>query len=274
MVLKSELYREIVSPNSEFRFGKLLIDLDHVGATAGNAFVLYLLAEQFSKPEIIERILSYLVKYFTIRNITNFPRSNDLDTIFIALTDKCQGESDLTEKIVVDFLSHSSRQSPKENVARILNGPIYTENSKILRYLLCMLEDSMRNSENRVDLWAKNEKGKYEWTIEHIQPEGKNIPGEWVEMLSASDKETATIIQERCVHKLGNLTLSRYNSRLSNFAFDKKKNLENGSQLIGYSSGAVHLNESVLVENSWNEATIEKRTAILIEEILSQLGIG
>ena len=42
-------------------------------------------------------------------------------------------------------------------------------------------------------------------------------------MLSNGDKAMAEVIQNDCVHKLGNLNLSAYNSKLSNRSFSDKK---------------------------------------------------
>ena len=61
----------------------------------------------------------------------------------------------------------------------------------------------------------------YKWSIEHILPEGKNIPSCWVEMIANGDKALTKQHLENYVHKIGNLTLTAYNSSLSNFAFDK-----------------------------------------------------
>jgi hypothetical protein len=55
---------------------------------------------------------------------------------------------------------------------------------------------------------------------EHFTPQVS-----WISMLAKGDQTFAETIQNDCVHKLGNLTFSVYNSKLSNRSFSDKKNL-------------------------------------------------
>jgi len=58
-----------------------------------------------------------------------------------------------------------------------LKGKVYDENSGATRFLLCKLEETNNKTKEKfVDLWARDEKGKFVWTIEHIFPQGQNIP--------------------------------------------------------------------------------------------------
>ncbi len=92
----------------------------------------------------------------------------------------------------------------------------------VCRFVLCALEESRMTRENQVDLWAL--KGKqYIWTIEHIFPQGENIPASWVKMIADGDAELAEEYRQAYVHSLGNLTISGYNSALGNKSFDDKK---------------------------------------------------
>ena len=82
------------------------------------------------------------------------------------------------------------------------------------------------------DLWSQVEYGRngkkvYEWTIEHIFPEGENVPDDWVKMIANGDKELAQDYRDKYVHKLGNLTVTGYNSKLSNMSFERKRDRQN-----------------------------------------------
>jgi hypothetical protein len=92
----------------------------------------------------------------------------------------------------------------------------------------------------------------------------------------------AETIQNECVHKLGNLTLSAYNSKLSNRSFSDKKNLSsrrvgNEDLKIGYLNG-LGLNKLKYIINGiedslantslWNQAHIEARTSSMIDLII------
>lgn len=101
------------------------------------------------------------------------------------------------------------------------------------------------------------------WTIEHIFPEGVNIPESWVEMIADGDREEAVKIQEEYVHKLGNLTLTGYNSSLSNFDFDKKRDRKKDGKFIGYKNG-LFLNEDLRNKKKWTKKDIIERTEKLV----------
>ena len=54
-----------------------------------------------------------------------------------------------------------------------------------------------------------------EYTIEHIMPENANLGPEWQSDLGPDWQ----IVQQTCVDTIGNLTLTRYNSSLSDRLF-------------------------------------------------------
>jgi len=111
------------------------------------------------------------------------------------------------------------------------------------------------------------------WTIEHIFPEGTNIPTSWVNMIAGGDVEKAKEMQQKLVHKLGNLTLSGFNTNLSNSDFIKKRDLVDSSgRYIGYKNG-LFLNKSLKEAESWTEEGIIKRTSDLIEKIIEMYSI-
>ena len=90
---------------------------------------------------------------------------------------------------------------------------------------------------------------KSKYSIEHILPQ--NIEDtEWMQSLGDNAIEIAKI---NC-NKLGNLTLTAYNSNLSNKSFEEKLNNEKG-----YKNDRLQLNNSVICYEEWNEFTIRER---------------
>jgi hypothetical protein len=119
-----------------------------------------------------------------------------------------------------------------------------------------------------VNFWEKDDKGKLIWTIEHIFPEGENIPKEWIDMVVNGNIDDAKKIQSEWVHKLGNLTLTGYNPNLSNFSFEKKRDRKDKKEnYIGYKNG-LYLNTNLIQKQSWIVEDIKERTDKLIEESL------
>ena len=113
-------------------------------------------------------------------------------------------------------------------------------------------------------LWDRNDSGSYVWTIEHVFPQGKNIPVAWVEMIAGGDVVKAKQIQMECVHTLGNLTITGYNSNLGNMPFiDKRDRKAPHGARVGYRNG-LNLNEDLVNVDSWTEEQIKNRTKKLV----------
>lgn len=156
-----------------------------------------------------------------------------------------------------------------------LSGDIYEDNVGITRFLLCELAESYMTTETFKDLWAQVEQGNngkkvYEWTIEHIFPEGERIPNEWVDMIANGDRELAKDYRDKYVHKLGNLTLTGYNSKLSNMSFIRKRDRQNDkNKYLGYKNG-LGLNAEIAQKDSWTIEDITARTKKLVNELLEK----
>ena len=88
------------------------------------------------------------------------------------------------------------------------------------------------------------------YSIEHIMPQNERLPEAWRMMLGPDWKT----IQEESLHRLGNLTLTAYNSEYSDRPFDEKKTIEGG-----FSSSAVRLNKFVREQAVWTAAEMRQR---------------
>ena len=68
-------------------------------------------------------------------------------------------------------------------------------------------------------------------------------------------------IHEKYVHCIGNLTVTGYNSEMSNDSFEEKKRL--------YQESNIYINKELSKIDTWNEAEIVKRSGWFINEICS-----
>ena len=126
---------------------------------------------------------------------------------------------------------------------------IYRNRKRACRVLLERLENY--NTREPTDT------SKY--SIEHVMPQSERLPKTWREMLGPDCKA----IQEKWLHRLGNLTLTAYNSEYSNQSFEKKKTIEGG-----FANSAVRLNKFVREQAVWTAAEMRKRS-----EELSKRGL-
>jgi predicted transport protein len=97
------------------------------------------------------------------------------------------------------------------------------------------------------------------YSIEHILPQNQNLPAGWREMLGVDWEE----IQSSRLHKLGNLTLTGYNSTYSDKPFDEKKIIDGG-----FNQSSVRLNQFVRDQSVWTDREIDLRTSELTDRSL------
>ena len=93
-----------------------------------------------------------------------------------------------------------------------------------------------------------------DYSIEHILPQSIEGVKEWKVMLGDDWEQ----IHQTWLHRLGNLTLTAYNSSYSNRPFHEKKTIEGG-----FKQSAVRLNEYVRNQIQWTAAQMEERGRLL-----------
>lgn len=218
----------------------------------------------------IERVVDRLTSFFVRRNLTGYPQTYALAKLFMTTIDAVgDARGDEVVVIVEEKLSAAS-VSDEEFRTRLL-GRIYEENSDVARFVLATLAEDAMTKETRVDLW-RQEKNRFVWTIEHILPQGENLPAEWQGMLGG--EEVAAQVQEEHKHRLGNLTITAYNSNLSNKSFlEKRDRQDSKGRPIGYRNG-LSLNADLATRESWTPNDIENRTEELAERVIQRFPLA
>ena len=152
---------------------------------------------------------------------------------------------------------------------KVLPTKIGKTNVGAARYMLCKLAESAMTQETWTDLWGRTPKNVYVWTIEHIFPEGENIPQSWVDMIADGDTELARKYLNEYTHKIGNLTITGYNSTLGNKSFQEKRDRQSkdGKRYIGYKNG-LEINNDIAKLNEWTVADIKHRSECLIQQLM------
>ncbi|QTE96352.1 DUF262 domain-containing protein [Shewanella algae] len=269
----SSWYAQIVGNceiEGEPKLTRLLQSLDRIQGAPSYLLLLMLFAKRqdlaLSTCQI-EQIVTLLINFFVRRNTTDVPATRDLNRIFMELTEQlpsCQGEQVIS--VIANALGKVS--TTDEHFSQALSGDLYEDNSWVCRFILCAIEESMMTKETQVDLWAVEGK-QYVWTIEHVFPQGANIPDAWVDMLAGGDRELAEQYRQSHVHKLGNLTISGYNSTLGNKSFIEKRDRTNrDKRAVGYNNG-LYLNQELAAADTWSVAQIEQRTAEMVDKALT-----
>jgi predicted transport protein len=87
-------------------------------------------------------------------------------------------------------------------------------------------------------------------------PQNENLRPEWQAMLGADWKT----IQQTWLNRLGNVTLTAYNSEYSDRPFDEKKTLKDkDGKDVGFNSSPLRLNKFIREQPKWTEEEIEQR---------------
>lgn len=266
----SALYSRIIgldqeSPDSEL--SHQLLELSRAQGVASYLLLLFLFKKQSQlelKDETLALLVKLLVCFFVRRNLTDTPPTRDLERLFISICESLESEglkgiaaAEYIKKRLVDV--SASDAFFKER----LEGPIYDVNPDMTRYILTVIASPSVTKEMK-PLWERYASGNYVWTIEHIFPQGKNIPDEWVKMVADGDMSKAIEVQEKQVHTLGNLTITGYNSKLSNMPFVTKRDRKdvNGAN-VGYRNG-LNLNDELVNTDTWTSEQIQERTDKLV----------
>lgn len=243
---------------------KSLKDLERIQGAPSYLLMLYIMMrKEHLNLDInhIVKIIELLVHFFVRRNLTDIPPTRDLNRLFMAIVKKI---SNLTGNTVVEVVRDEliAVSASTEMFRSKLEGPIYDENSGVTRFILCALAERGMTKETKVDLWNIENK-QFIWTIEHIFPQGDRIPISWINMIADGDEQKAKEYQQTHVHKLGNLTISGFNSALGNKSFEEKRDrVDRQGHSVGYKNG-LKLNEDLAVKEKWSIAQIDSRTSKL-----------
>lgn len=265
----------ILQDSQENPYRKALEDLDHIQGAPSYLLLMYLMRNMtvlgLNEGQINELIL-LLTKYFVRRNLTDYPNTRDLTRIFMDIISKIEeGEpkGDDVIKLIVETLSTPENCASDERFKKSLEGNVYKDNVGATRYILCKLAELSMTHETWTDLWARTDKNVFIWTIEHIFPEGENIPQCWVDMIAGGDSEKAKAYLVEYTHKIGNLTITGYNSTLGNKSFEEKRDRKSkdGQRFIGYKNG-LDINKEIAEKDSWTIDDIKNRTTALVNKLM------
>ena len=257
-------------------YRRALLDLTRIQGVPSYQLLLFLLRNKEDlqlSDEIIIKIVNLLTVFFVRRNVTDYPGTRDLNRIFMDAIAAIENNGIIGEDVYITVKGVLSKWVASDDLfIKRLNGDIYKENTGAARFILCALAQKYMTKETWTDLWEykqyeKSNNNVFIWTIEHIFPEGENIPQVWVDMIADGDRELANEYLQKYVHKLGNLTVTCYNSALSNYSFEQKRDRTNkDGRYIGYKNG-LEINHELETKDKWTIDDIIERTERLVAEV-------
>jgi len=203
-------------------------------------------AEGVISEDELKLIIRLCISYVLRRSICDIP-TNSLNKTFSTLKNEIK-QDDYVNSIKAFFIMRDDyKEFPDDDkfTAAFVSRDIYTMRSR--NFILSHLE----NFGNKAPIIIEN------YTIEHIMPQNSRLSPEWQQMLGANWRE----VQKTYLHTIGNLTLTAYNSEMSDHPFMVKMDMEGG-----FKESALRLNAYVVKLDEWNEQRINERAALLADK--------
>lgn len=204
-------------------------------------------ARTLSADEFVEAI--ELLESFVFRRSVCDMQTRSLGQIFASLAYRITENQPLLSLKVALYRQGKKRRFPNDAEFREALETRDVYDMRTCFYLLDRLENF---SKERID--TSN------FSIEHVMPQNEDLRPEWRAMLG-SDWKT---VQETWLHRLGNLTLTGYNSTYSDKPFSDKKTIAGG-----FSDSPLRLNKFIREQSAWDAKTIEQRGKLLAEKAVT-----
>ena len=195
--------------------------------------------------EELQEIVQLCVSYVLRRAVCDIP-TNSLNKTFATMKNDIKSDDYLNSVKAFFILLDSYKEFPNNErfLSALLTRDIYNMNR--CRYILGRIE----NWDNKSVVSLDN------LTIEHIIPQNPHLSADWIAALGSDWRE----IQKKYLHSIGNLTLTAYNSEMSDSSFADKLNMAGG-----FKESALRLNKYVVTQTSWGEAQVNERASLLGE---------
>lgn len=276
----ARLYSSMIRENAEQAATPLssaYLDLVRVKGAPAYILLLYLARRQDElnwQDEQMARLVRLLVSFFVRRSLTEQPPTYKLDRMFMELIADIRGQR-LTGQAIYDHVRAKlyEESADEETFRQKLNGPLYDEREDTTRFILCSLAGEPRHL---AQVWSRDKKGNYIWTIEHIMPQtlDDKCKDWWPELVAGKTPQEVMELSNKYKHTLGNLTLTAYNSSWARRSFKDKRDLEDERthEHIGFRSGFA-LNRSLLDKEAWDFDCIQERTKELVEEVVRKFSL-
>lgn len=203
-------------------------------------------SEKVITEENLIEILKICISYVFRRSICDIP-TNSLNKTFATLRNEIKQDDYMNSIKAFFVLRDDYKQFPNDDKFEnaFCSRDIYNMRSR--NYILSHLE----NYKNKAPIVIEN------YTIEHIMPQNVNLNDEWKKELGTNWKE----VQKKYLHTIGNLTLTAYNSEMSDKPFIIKMEMEGG-----FKESALRLNSYLVKLTEWNENHIKERAKLLTDK--------
>lgn len=254
-----ELLATVLDPKREPHHGvrRRLERLRAWGSTTAYPVIMQILARRSAgtaSDEQVEQALLYLESYF-VRRIVIGRATAGLNRSLLQAANAV-ASTDNVDRALRRFLSTGRKHFATDQQVReaVTTVPFYWQGRAAQKKLILQWLEESFGSKERVD--------PANLTIEHVLPQSMSA-----EVREEFSRGLAPMVDpvfehERLVHTLGNLTLTGYNSELSNLPFSRKR--------VMLANTGIQLSREVSQACAWSAAEIEARGRALAERVIDE----
>lgn len=252
-------------------------------------FLLKHLRDGEIQEQTVVSALKLLTKFYVRRNIVLKPKASNIRAAFLNVVRETEHSSNFDQDVMEKVYGTIQNISvPDDEFKVALNDAVYEISPRTVRFILINLERKHGhyfNKQNKDTLddyeVSKGKKQMPRWSLEHILPESPNLKNGWPEMISPENVDEARTTQDKYMHKLGNLTLTGYNSEMSDRSFEFKRDFtaSDGKTPAGIQT-PLYINQSipekgqnVSDKKGWTPADIDRRTSALSDMVLEDFSL-
>ena len=276
MLSAAKCYRMLLNPAEmkDSRAAQTMTYIDRQECTPSYPFLLRVLRMEAVGELNADQLVSILKQvdaYVLRRLICDLP-TNSLNKVFVELH-RGISQHDATRPYeermayVLRTRAGKARMPDDSEFAKGLEEKkVYELRTKNRAYFFSRLENGISKSAvvHGTDDVVYNMIRSGAYTLEHVMPQ--TLTPEWRKTLGAESDR----VHDTWLHRMGNLTLTAYNSEMGNHAFANKagRTLEDLQvDGFGFDSEAHHLflNEFIAAQKEWTEVQIIDRTKMLVE---------
>ncbi len=241
--------------------------INHMGYTVCYPFLMRILdaqeAGKITKSET-ESILEIVENYLFRRAVCKMP-TNALNKVFQTLyvsLDKLDVSNGVADKLRYILLEKKGSSGYPRNIEVEDNLSILDiySNKSLCACVLSLLESIHKDSGDVLPHIDSSDPCN-RLTIEHVMPQNKTA--EWRTEIGENYDE----VHAKWLHRLGNLTLTAYNSEFGCRSFTEKKNMQPG----GLATSPLNLNQCFKNINTWNENRIIERNKNMVQSFIERM---
>lgn len=248
------IYTDIIFARSrDIKLQLLFKEIQTLNMAVANPFLMTVIRDfksgnyQLTYDDLIE-IIKLCISYVFRRSICDIP-TNSLNKTFATIENDIR-KDDYLNSIKTFFITKDDYKefpSDKKFGDAFVTKEIYKSRNR--NYLL----DRLENYDNKSPVIIEN------LTIEHIMPQNNHLSSQWITELGPEWQR----VHDTYLHTIGNLTLTGYNSEMSDKPFIEKMTMTGG-----FRETAVRLNSYIITQSHWTESQINERAQILLKKAL------